>query len=165
MESVTPVVPVSDPAVVAALTTELTDRLAELAADRRTGDALAERITEARRAFEDSIEASVADLTTVDLAIATLTADVKRLALRLYGETGSQHPVDGVDVKILTKLDYKPELALSWARQAGVAVIPEQLDVKAFEKIAKQADLPFVEKFGEPQAQIARDLTAYYGAQ
>ena len=87
-------------------------------------------------------------------------AQVKALAEVAYRETQSTHLAPGVQIKLYATIAYKESDALAWAQQSKMALVPESLDVRAFERIAKAAALPFVTYTNEPRAQIASDLAA-----
>lgn len=83
---------------------------------------------------------------------------IKNAAVAHYRATGEVKPTAGVAVKLFDTLCYDPKDADAWTREVKLARIPESLDVKSFEKIAKSADLPFVTFVPEPRATIATDL-------
>ena len=90
----------------------------------------------------------------------TSEAQLRAAAEATYRETGEKAPAPGVKIQIRTGLQYSEPEAFAWAKQAGIAVLPEKLDVKAFEKIAKATPLPFVQAVETPAATIATDLDA-----
>jgi hypothetical protein len=86
----------------------------------------------------------------------------RALALAHFAETGEKKPTPGVEIKERTSLSYKAEDAFAWGKEAnGLCILPESLDVKAFEKVAKATPLPFVTITHEPSAQLASDLSAF----
>jgi hypothetical protein len=85
---------------------------------------------------------------------------LRALVLAHYEQTKEKKPVPGVEVKEKVALDYDAGAALAWARETKIALLPESLDAKAFEKIAKVTPLAFVKQVVTPQAQIAKDLDA-----
>jgi hypothetical protein len=66
-------------------------------------------------------------------------------------------------VKEKTELVYDPAQAFTWAREKQMALVPESLDRRAFEKIAKATPLEFVTEKITPVAQIATDLAKVLG--
>lgn len=87
---------------------------------------------------------------------------IREEAARLYQEKREKQPHPAVKVILKTKLQYVPEIALEWCKQnLTPAVIPESLDVKTFEKLAKEVKPEFVTIVEEPQAQIAQDLSKF----
>lgn len=84
-------------------------------------------------------------------------ATLRELTLQAYAETKDKAPAPGVGIREITKLDYDPRQALTWAANHGMAL---KLDVGAFEKIAKVSPFVFVTISTEPQATIATNLEA-----
>lgn len=108
------------------------------------------------RARYDRVTAYISDVAAQDMVDAE--RNVKALAEAAYRATGDVMPAPGITVKLVTKLRYSAAEAFAWARDTHMALIPEQLDVKAFEKIAKATTLPFVTTETEPKVTIASDL-------
>ncbi|HKV74622.1 MAG TPA: hypothetical protein VJN95_08885 [Gemmatimonadales bacterium] len=127
---------------------------------RRIAVELAAKVGRAREDFETAN----ADL----LREAKLARDVAEraeencrvLALAAYQRNGERRPAPGVEIKLYREPHFEEATALNWARQAGVAVLPERLDTKAFLKIAQSSGnaLPFVTWTDQPEAQLAKDL-------
>ena len=132
------------------------------------------RVAEARRRFADAraavdgpmntlkeqLAGEIAAMQAASLSVTQAEAELRALALAAYEASGEKKPFPGVALQVRTKLEYDPAAALAWAREAHIAVVPEQLDTKAFEKIAGATDLPFVTKLAVPVATIASDLDA-----
>ena len=139
-------------------TVEIARRVAELAALRRTAAASAAGLKAARETFErlqgDAIAAAKQDAAAVDVAETALRA----IVAAHYHATHEKKPAPGVEVKLRSNVHYNADEAFQWAKQAGVAILPERLDVKAFEKIAKASRLPFCYEVVEPLVTIATDL-------
>lgn len=57
-------------------------------------------------------------------------------------------------------MSYDDTAALAWARETKMALVPESLDRKNFEKIAKATPLPFVTYRQEPRVTLATQLNA-----
>ena len=91
-------------------------------------------------------------------AVAAAETTVRALADADYAANKNMNPCPGVTVKTFSVLRYAKDRALAWAKEKGMAVVPESLDEKAFEKIAKAARLDFVEFAEEPRVQVATDL-------
>lgn len=117
-------------------------------------------LDEKRRVFE----ANNADLLSMRKELADLLhtseAQLRAAAEAHYRETGEKAPAPGVKIQLRTRLRYTISEAVAWAKQTGVAILPERLDEKAFEKIAKATPLPFVQTYEDPQATLATDLDA-----
>ena len=83
--------------------------------------------------------------------------ELRGLTLQAYAETGNKTPADGVGIREVTKLEYKPKDAYDWALDHKIAL---SLDKKSFERMAKEFNQPldFVTITTEPQATIATNL-------
>ena len=88
---------------------------------------------------------------------------VRAAALAYYAATGAAKPTPGVEVRTFAVLDYDDAAALVWAKEKQMALIPEQLDARAFEKIASVTALDFVERREKSRALIATDLDKALG--
>ena len=86
-------------------------------------------------------------------------AFVRDMALAQFAATGERHPHAAVTVVNLTVLTYRPEDALEYCRQHLPNAL--KLNVRAFEKVAKVADLDFVTIETEPSTRISKDLSEY----
>lgn len=100
----------------------------------------------------------VEDKRTADALVAAAEADVKSLARAHYDATEDKTPFKGVTIKEFDVLVYDPAQAFAWAQEKKMALVPESLDVKAFEKIAGVTPLSFVTKKKEPQVQIGKTI-------
>jgi hypothetical protein len=129
--------------------------------------ALAERqdaLAEARHVFDVAHATETLDIAEWRLRVESAEMGLKALALAHYKLTGEQAPTPGVAVKLFETLDYALDVAFAWAKEKGLALIPEQLNVRAFEKIAKATPLPFVTVTKTPSAQISTDLDKVLGS-
>jgi len=88
--------------------------------------------------------------------VAEAEAKLRELTLKAYQETGNKAPAPGVGIREVTKLEYDPKEALSWALEHKLAL---QLNKTFFEKLAKTDTPEFVTVSTEPQATIATDLS------
>ena len=139
----------------------LKQQIAEVAQRRAERDALAAELKDARAAFEATLGDKAARLKGLAEAVAMSEDAARKLAEAIYATTQEKKPCDGVQVKVGTVYEYDPKQAFAWAQETKMALIPESLDVKAFEKIAKATPLPFVTEREEGKAQLATDLSAY----
>jgi len=131
-------------------------------------------------ALESAIEALIkerydSELRRVRLLRETAKADVadvegaiRAAALDAFSATGDKRPHPAVGIREMTRLEYDEGEAIFFCRRAAPNAL--KLDRRAFEKIAKLGieaggpfDLDFVTIRKEPQAAIARDLSAYMG--
>jgi len=85
------------------------------------------------------------------------TAGLRKAALTAFKETGDLHPLPGVNVRMMTRLEYEDEEAFRWATTHKMAL---KLDAREFEKLAKAAParFEFVRIYQEPSTAIAGDL-------
>ena len=142
----------------------LKQQLAEVAQRRQARDTLVAEVKAAKSAYDAQMADAVARLKQLQDDTDASEQAAKRLAEAIYATTHDKKPCPGVEVKEQTLRDYKPEDAFAWAQQTRMALIPEALDVAAFEKIAAATDLPFVTTRKEGKAQLAKNLSAYLAA-
>jgi len=116
--------------------------------------------------FRDANSDAYQSLTDLRNMVDCLEIDVKRFALDRYAETKDKKVTAGVNIKVFTKLSYPAEKALDWAREHKLCLIPESLDVKAFDGICKSDNSrpEFVTTYEKHQAQIDKDLSKSLGA-
>lgn len=125
----------------------------------RSAEAAAKAALQAKQdAFATENAALIATGRAAKESVAQAEADVRALASAAFTQTGERKPAVGVEIKVTKGLDYDPEKAFAWAKATKMALIPEQLDVKAFEKIASVTDIDFVGKVEHPKVFIASDL-------
>lgn len=92
-----------------------------------------------------------------ELAEATLDAEqrLRDATVATYKETGNKHPAPGLGIRESEKPVYDLKEAEKWALAHKLAL---KLDVKVFEKIATDVNLPFVQWETEVTATISTDL-------
>jgi hypothetical protein len=122
-------------------------------------------LTDEKRAADAEREAVLKPLLD-DIAAAGETVQqeeeaVRAMGLARYRETGEKASCAGVTIAVRTALEYPMADALAWARSTGIALLPEQLDVKTFAKVVgAMPDKPgFVHVIETATALIATDLT------
>jgi hypothetical protein len=130
---------------------------------RRRQHEVSTKLVEARKAFFESIKPLTEEAGQLDSECDAAEATLRASVLAHYEQTEETRPTAGVQVKLYTHLDYDPEKADKWTRERGLAriperIIPETLDRKAFEKIAKATPIDFVVNRQEPKVTIATDL-------
>lgn len=117
------------------------------------------------KAHETAARESIAERYTLRETVASLVSvlegEVKALAEAAYATTGETAPAAGVTVKLFQTMEYDVGAALAWAREKRMALVPEALDVRAFEKIAKATPLEFVVYGETPKPTIATDLSKH----
>ena len=97
----------------------------------------------------------------LDLAVSTAKmveeaeTRLREMTLAVYASTGNKAPAIGVGIREITKLEYNPKVAFTWATEHNMAL---KLDTSAFEKIAKVSPPEFVRVYTEPIATIASIL-------
>lgn len=141
----------------------LRQQLADVAARRELAETLTADVNAKYKAFEQTIAAELAAAATARNALAEAENGARALIVAIYQTTGEKQPAEGAAVRLTTKLQYDKDEAFAKAKAMGVAIVPEALDVKAFEKIAKASpdSFPFVQVVEEPSATLASDLSVY----
>lgn len=81
-------------------------------------------------------------------------------ALQVFLNDGDKQPHEAVTIKERTRLDYKPIDAIKWAYKADQFSLIS-LNASAFEKVARELDLDFVEKTKEPYTNVPKDISKY----
>lgn len=143
------------------MSTTLQQAVQRLALARQAEAFASEALRVKRDAFAAENAALIATEKEMKLAVAQAEADVRALGLAAYNATKDKAPMGGVTIKLFTRLRYDATRAFQWAKEKAMCLVPEQLDVAAFEKVAKATTLDFVTIDQEPQVTIAKDLTAY----
>lgn len=142
----------------------LSEAIAKLAEARRAHRQARHMLALAREAFEVDHAVEIANERELGERVANLDAIARELAINVYADTGDTAPAPGVSLSLATHATYNKNEALEWARTAlPSAVIPEQLDVKIFDKIARTGTLGFVRLDTVPTVKIASDLDAALG--
>lgn len=137
-----------------------------ITAMRTVADARAEAFaaTEALRLKREQFAADNAALLehekTKKLEVERAEANAKALVAVHYEQTQDQAPVPGATVKLFATMQYDEARALEWSRATKLALVPESLDKRAFEKIAKATPLAFVTYGQDPRVQLATELNA-----
>ena len=142
---------------------ELQETLAALAKARIDAEASKAELATAKAIFERNNARTINTARNDASRVEELDAKVRALALVAYTESKDTKPAPGISIGLNKKiaLIYDAKRALAWARETNMAIT---LDVKAFEEIAKAANLEFVTK-AEVETQritIASDLTKFY---
>lgn len=142
---------------------QLTEQVQRVAEARRAEGEVKAALVEKQTQFAIENDDLVAALMHKKMDREQAEAACKALVIAHFEATGEKKPVPGVEVKEKVNLIYDDAEALEWARSTKMALLPESLDVKAFEKIAKATKIPFIVEIVEPQAQIASDLEKALG--
>ncbi len=112
-------------------------------------------IDNARAEWAEQWAPELANLEAATTNVATLEVLIRGEAVTTYKETGETHPAPGIGIRVTHRLSYDPTVALSWAKEHGLAL---KLDSGAFDAIAKAQTLDCVTYVDEPTATIAKDL-------
>jgi len=139
----------------------LRQQLAEVAERRAKAETCASLVKVLREDFEAEHADVIAEAARAKAALAESEANARALIVAIYETSGDKKPAEGASVRLTTKLTYTDEDALAWCRETKMALIPESVDRKALERIAKVTPLPFVTITEEPSATLASDLSQY----
>jgi len=88
-----------------------------------------------------------------------LTKRIKEEGLAEYLATKEKPSLAGLGLRINKFLKYDLEKVTEWAKENAKMLFI--LDVKAFEKLAKNSPVPGVETIDDPMITIASDLSEY----
>lgn len=143
------------------LTTSLEDVLRDLHQRRSEKAALDAALAEKRALFNAENAALLTAQKDAQAAIETAEDTARQLAAAHYRATKEKQPAPGVTIKLFKTMAYDEADAFRFAKQSGLALIPESLDRKAFEKIASATTLAFVRYDEEPRVTIATDLSKH----
>jgi hypothetical protein len=137
---------------------ELIEQIKAVAESRKRIDDYYRQKRESYAKWEADNFDLLADLKMEEGILSQFENSVRELTIEAFKQTGNKQPCDGVGIREVTKYNYDPKNALTWAKEHNLAL---KLDDAAFKKIIK-ADTPeFVEVIIEPQATIATDLSKY----
>lgn len=117
-----------------------------------------EAVSASRRQWEADNAELLQEAKEASELMAVIEKNVRSTAEIVYSETGDKKPLPGVEIKIFKILEYDAAAALEWALEHKLAVIPESLDRKAFESIARAQDIDCVRYKNEIKVAIASDL-------
>lgn len=118
-----------------------------------------QQLAEARAAFDVAHAPLIRNVADAKAAVTSADTVVRTLAEAAYDASGSTKPIAGVTIVLSNTMDYNLEVALAWAKEKQMALVPESLDVTAFGKIAKATPLPFVSYGKIAAVRIASDLS------
>jgi len=128
-------------------------------ARRHEADHLAD-LRDYQQAFERETAATRALLALAKADRQDAEAALRQLAIENFEATGNKQPIQGVGIRVTTRIGYDESEAIHWARQAHPDMLA--INTKLFEKHAKAvADterLGFVNIWTEATATIAKNL-------
>ena len=158
----------------------LEEQIKEIAQLRETVDKLKKWKADAMMAWEKEHEKQLSDIVIEAAKLAEAEGKLKAEAIEIFKKTKNKQIAKGVGIRETTSYEYEPELALNWAREHKIAIVPESLDAKKFEKyvastetkevpvtaesaekITISAEVPFVVIEKIPSATLATDLSEY----
>jgi len=157
--------PITAPAAPAAPAVDLPSSVRALA-KARAALAATEAVVNAAR--EEFLSANAELFARYDAEKASAVAArsiVEALALEAFARLRTKKLMAGVEIKLRSTLTYDKATALEWAKTSKMALLPESLDTKAFDKIAGATPLPFVQYGEVPVVNVASDLSAVLGAE
>ena len=137
-------------------TRTLNDAARRLIAARNDADDLRDEFARRHAKFNADNAALIENRKLAEADVAAAEADVRSLARAHYDATKQTKPIPGIEIKVFKVLRYEPTRAFEWARETKLALVPQSLDTKAFEKIASVTDLPFVTREEDPRVQLGK---------
>lgn len=140
----------------------LAERVARLARARVAAENWNEHLRILRAGWESEHAHDITQQRDSAAELEAANSALREAVLTAYrADPTTRKPVVGAEVVLSTKYAYDGAQALAWARESGVAL---KLDAKLFEKVAKDAALPFVTITQEPTVRVASDLSAALAA-
>lgn len=138
-------------------------QLAEVAARRAARDAAVAELKAKREQFDRDYAEIIDEAARTGMMLAESENSARALIVAIYQSDPQKNKqiADGAAVKVTKVYTYDAGKALAWARETKMALIPESVDRKALERIAKATPLPFVTITEEPSATLASDLSQY----
>lgn len=137
---------------------ELQEQIKVVAQARQHREFLADIKKQRLVEWENEHEGLLKDIADNSQFLADAEEVLRDTTIKIFNDTGNKAPAPGVGIRELTKLDYDPQTAFTWATEHKVAL---KLDTSTFEKIAKASPPDFVKTLTVPQATIATDLSKY----
>ena len=148
----------------------LTQLTAAVARARAAEAGLAGRVKALKEEQAAALAPHLAELKAAQLAVEQAETEAKARAVAEWNATPAEARtkklLEGVGIQEREVFTYDQEKAFAWAQEKKLALIPESLDVKAFESFVKTspATFPFVTRTMEPVATLAKDLSRYLDA-
>lgn len=137
----------------------LLERVRVLAAQRAAAAQLAALLKAEQEAFDAKHADLIAGIQQACAAVNDSELMVRTLAVDAYNANpDDKAPAPGIGIRVTKNYTVDEKAGLVWAKQAGMCLIPESLDVKAVKKIAAATPLAFVTVTEEASATIATDL-------
>lgn len=139
--------------------TPLTERVVELQSLRAAAAIAAAKLKTRREEFDRENTPLILFVRQTAEAVAASETALRAVALERYDITKEKRPAPGVEIKLYREYTINAEAGLAWAKEKGLCLIPESLDIAAVKKMATVMPLPFVVVDDEPRVLIASDLS------
>lgn len=152
------------------MTVVLEQQVRELAIRRAQADTLAAALKAKQAAFAASIAEEQAALKAAQAAVLASEEATRALAVAQYDSTPEEErtkaPIPGVGIQVGTAISYDPNDAFAWAKDTQMCLVPESLNVAAFERLVKAQPgaFAFVTLTPVTKAVLAKDLSGYLDA-
>lgn len=152
------------------MTVVLEQQVREVAQRRAAVETLAATLKAKEVAFAASVAEEKTALATAKAALAASEEAAKALAIAQYDSTPEEArtkaPIPGVGIQVGTAIHYAEQDAFAWAKEKQMCLVPEALNVAAFEGLVKAQPgaFPFVTLTPVTKATLAKDLSGYLDA-
>lgn len=149
------------------MTVVLEQQVREVAIRRAQVAQLAESLKAKKIAFAASIAEESAVYEVARAALDASDAATRALAIAQYDSTPEEdrtkQPIPGVGIQVATEYLYDVKDALAWAKAKQMCLVPESLNVAAFEGLMKAQPEAFDFVVTQPvtKAVLAKDLSGY----
>ena len=138
----------------------LLERVRKVAHLRRVQKVIQAAVDSKRKAWEQTHSGLLVSVAAVANSLAEAEKEVREMALGSYAVTGEKAVAPGVNVRLVTKLEYEEAEAVAWVQEHYLSSKLLQLNKTAFEKLVRGRGMPLdcVTITEVPQATIAADL-------
>ena len=139
---------------------ELAKKVAELREDLEANNAVYKAFQEelSKTPIGKQTEIQAERVKEIAIAMQAAEAELKAAAVALYQETKEKKPIDKVEIKITTELEYEDDKILAWCKDNAPTLLI--VNKKPFEKTAVNIGAPV--KVNEiPKCYIGSDLSQY----
>jgi hypothetical protein len=135
----------------------LTEALAAVRTARQAAADAEAQLSALRTAWDarPDVQATMQAHAAARTAVTEAETALRQQAVEAYRQTGDTHPARGVTIRVVQCLHYPTSAALAWAKRHDFALL---LDRNAFEQVARNAPLSFVQRIDEPTATLSTDL-------
>lgn len=140
------------------LTDSLIDELRHLAVQRSWAASLDAKIKAARAGFEATLAVELKNWEAAKRGVEAAESAVRALALVIHETTADTKPAPGVSIVQVTEYAIDDAAALVWCKAKQLCLVPESVDRRALQQLAKVTPLPFVTMTTRADTRIATDL-------